>query len=209
MYMEKSKAKSKVMFFQKMILSLVLFLHHQVYALDATNFDISKYNVQKYSPAVVQIVNQGLSTNKAFKSLAEPDQKRLLYGFLNYLTHLKLDTTKAKNISVLNDVMRRLLNSSTQFLICRFDDLACLQKKPTLTPNTIWRQDVSDDLGIPVKAGAKFEAQAFLTTAWADIDEQINQIQAGSDSERKKKRDAIINQINQDILGTRVTVEKF
>jgi len=209
LYMENSKAKQKNMFLPKIILSIVLLVQQQVYGLSTPGFDITQYNVQKYSPAVVQIVNQGLSTNKAFKSLAEPDQKRLLYGFLNYLTQLKLDTTKAKNITVLNDVMRRLLNSSTQFLICRFDDLACLQKKPVLTPNTVWRQDVADDLGTPVKAGAKFEAQAFLTTAWADIDEKINQIQAVSDSERKKKRDAIINQINQDILGTRVTVEKI
>lgn len=187
----------------------ICLLHFKSYALTQSPFDIRQYNLSKYSPAIIQIVNQSLSSSRSFKSLQESDRVKLLYSFLNYLTQLKLDVSKPKNISALNDIMKRLLNSSTQFLLCRYDDMACLAKKPVLTPNTVWRQDIKDDLGQPVKAGQQFEAQAFFTTAWADIDEQINQITANSDAERKKKRDIIINQINQDILGTRLTVEKI
>lgn len=200
---------NKIRLIRKLLIVIVLMTQVQVFGAVKPGFDIKKYNVQSYSPAVVQIVNQSLSNHKSFKQLNENDQKKLLFGFLNYLSHLKLDLSQSKNIITLNDIMKRLLNSSTQFLLCRFDDLACLAKKPILTPTTIWRQDLTDDLGTPVKAGPKLEIEAFLTTAWADIDEQINKIEASNEADRKRKRDAILKKINDDISSTRMTVAKI
>lgn len=63
--------------------------------------------------------------------------------------------------------LRRLVNSSTQFLFCEnVEDWACLESKPEVPPRLKMRQEVEDNLGEPVYAGESLNLEYFFTQGW-------------------------------------------
>ena len=197
------------MFFFRFVFYFILVAQSLQAKTIYNNIDFSQYDTSKYSPVVVQVVFKNLSFNKSFRDLNPEAKKTIIYAFLSYLSHLKLDTSKATHIQQLEKTIDRLLNSSTQFLICNPEDWVCLEKKPLLTPSTIWRQDVANDLGKPIWAGHNFNVEAYFTTAWADVAFAVNNIKATNEIDRKKQRDFIINKVENDMRENRITVEKI
>lgn len=152
---------------------------------------------------------QSLKKNKSFKTLKPADQKLLQERFNAYLHSLKLNPKNPKQAAVLKATADRLLNSSTQFLICAPEDWVCLEKKPLLTPSAEWRQDTSDKLGEPIFAGDSPKVFGYFTTAWADIAQELNQYKQLPEKEYKAKRDEIINKVVKDMRGSRTTVAEI
>ncbi|MBS1983324.1 MAG: hypothetical protein JST16_04055 [Bdellovibrionales bacterium] len=57
----------------------------------------------------------------------------------------------------------RILNASTQFLMCDVEDWGCLETTPLLPPSAAWRQETEPGLGQPVAAGATLDVDTFFS----------------------------------------------
>ena len=65
--------------------------------------------------------------------------------------------------------LRRILNSSTQFLFCEdVEDWACLEAKAIIEPKSKMRQETIANLGAPVAAGESLDIEYFFTQGWHD-----------------------------------------
>lgn len=63
--------------------------------------------------------------------------------------------------------VRRLFNSSTQFLFCAdLRDWDCLETPPLMTPGAKFRKESSPDLGKAVYGGRSLDMDVFFTQAW-------------------------------------------
>lgn len=62
------------------------------------------------------------------------------------------------------ETLLRLLNSSTQFLLCKsFEDWECLESPPSLAPTSTFRKDAKEGLGKKIVAGNSLKMQYFFT----------------------------------------------
>ncbi len=69
-----------------------------------------------------------------------------------------------KVATVFDKTLSRVLESSTQFLVCEsFEDWACLQKDPALVPKAAFRQASEPGLGEPVNAGPALDMDFIFT----------------------------------------------
>jgi hypothetical protein len=60
--------------------------------------------------------------------------------------------------------LNELWSSSLQFILCDdLEDWACLEHKPWITPNAVYRQDARDGLGAPVPAGESFNPEVYFS----------------------------------------------
>lgn len=81
-----------------------------------------------------------------------------------YLKSLHLEN----NPDLASDVISRLFQSSTQFILCQdIEDWECLEKKPEITPGVAYRQEASDKLGEPVLIKDRFRVESYFTERWA------------------------------------------
>ena len=66
-----------------------------------------------------------------------------------------------------DDVLTRLLESSTQFILCDdFEDWACLEQKPVITPSKKSRHDASADLGKMINVSHPLKMEYYFTEQW-------------------------------------------
>ena len=106
--------------------------------------------LQSY-PYLQKFVEANLKKNKDNKDLTQKDISLLSDSLANYFEFLGLDPSKTVK-SPLSEEARtsfdRLLNSSTQFLLCEdLEDWACLEKVPLLKPSKKFRQETDESLG--------------------------------------------------------------
>lgn len=102
-------------------------------------------------------INKNAIKKRLFKTSSEKIEK-----IAAYLTAIGLSPDKPN----FKFQVSRLVNSSTQFLFCDVEDWACLERKSEVTPKSKMRQDISDDLGVPVHAGEQLEMEYFFTQGW-------------------------------------------
>ena len=89
---------------------------------------------------------------------SSPEQIKILAQYIDFL---KLPESE-KNI-----VTPRLYESSTQFLFCNnLENWECLEKPPTLSTLAIYRNEVSDDLGKPIKVEGPLKMDYYFTQQW-------------------------------------------
>ena len=83
-----------------------------------------------------------------------------------YMSFLQIDPTNEK---VFKNTLSRILESSTQMILCpSVVDWECLEKKPQITPTAEFRRDTDETLGQPVLVNEPLRLEYFFTKRWAD-----------------------------------------
>jgi len=103
----------------------------------------------------------GNLTGEAKAQVANPRfRERLKY----YLKSLRLEG----DLKLASETISRLFQSSTQFVLCEdIENWECLEKKPEITPATVFRQETSNDLGQPVLVAEPLRIESYFTERWS------------------------------------------
>lgn len=127
---------------------------------NVSNFEKANEQGKKYANNVTELP-QLLNTDelipefetvlKKESQLSDQNRKLLAERLAKYMGFLGL-STQAKNNSMQlidsKDSFERLLNSSTQFLVCSdFNNWSCLESKPILSPKKSFRKEQDENLG--------------------------------------------------------------
>lgn len=125
---------------------------------------------RKLDPQKTQEIAQKIAHYVSFLNIDPSDRKvRVVYRTIK-TTGEKREVKYSQN-DLYKNVMSRLLNSSTQFILCEsFADWECLEKKSELIPKSLFRQDAADDLGVPVVVNQSLKIKPFFSDQW-DIEE--------------------------------------
>ncbi|HTL13226.1 MAG TPA: hypothetical protein VL588_12100, partial [Bdellovibrionota bacterium] len=109
-----------------------------------------------YLPMVTAAVKKG-------RHLSAEDLAKFSGRIAHYLSFLGERPTDKET----KDNLTRLMNSSTEFILCDdLEDWGCLQQPPRITPTTVWRRDAAEGLGVPQVVDEPFRVESFFTDQW-------------------------------------------
>jgi hypothetical protein len=124
-------------------------------------------------PTLVQPNKYTAIVHQKLANVAMPDEKREEWEgrFAHYLAFVGIPPAHKETANLID----RLLESSTQFLLCdSFENWACLEETPWIKPKKKMRQEKANaNLGKVVRVEEPLRVQAFFTNQW---DKKINQL---------------------------------
>lgn len=132
------------------------------------------------------------------KKLDAKTKEKYVNEITRYMAFLGLDP----ELPMFKKTLSRLLNSSTQFLLCDENDWACLEKTPELVPSSDYRVETKKDLGTPVDSNEELKMEAFFTRRWNSNDPKTEKIEPTVASTLAKKiRDDASKKLSVAIYG--------
>lgn len=150
------------------------------------------------SDEIKKIVAAVVSRSK-INSDKSPEQ--LTEIITEYMTSLKLSPSS----KVFKDTLDRLFNSNMQFLVCEdYEDWECLEATPVIEPKTIWRQEIREGLGSPVRVNDSLRMESYFTQAWAyrERKEKVpSTLKSVADTLAEKIRKERINALYMALFG--------
>lgn len=150
--------------------------------------------VQKKQRTDFNALDTSPGTAGALPSLSSAERYIDMVSTQLRLTNLKNSPLKDKYISKIShylsfigadeqtslNVTKRLLSSSTQFLLCNFEDWACLERDPTLVPKAAHRVPESNGLGSRIFVPENFKMESYFTEQWDKPDADVNKTVAST-----------------------------
>lgn len=119
-----------------------------------------------------------------------PEQIKILAQYVDFL---KLPDSEKSNVTA------RLFESSTQFLFCNnLENWECLEKSPTLATLALYRTEVSDDLGKPIKVEGPLKMEYYFTQQWYKTRKQLVEGREEKVPEKASTADVLGKLLEQD-----------